>query len=81
MNIKCPCKECICFAICKAKIRNNSRHIGSFSGILRCEILDKFLKRPPNGRPFTARVHNWRQIDATRAVYDLKPLFAGYDYG
>ena len=70
--IKCPCEQCICLAICKGRLVtvHQSKKTGTFTSILRCEILDDYLKEVV---PYQYRI----RVDKTRRVYNLKPLFRG----
>ena len=68
---KCPCEQCICLAICKCRVRS-MKGVRDFSSILKCELLSEYLGRA-NDRD--SHVNYWREIDMTRLVYGLKPLF------
>ena len=71
--MKCPCEGCICLAICKCRVRSKEG-VRDFSSILKCEILSKYLGRAGNRSTYA---DYWTEIDATRLVYNLKPLFKG----
>lgn len=74
--MKCPCEQCICMPICKCRIRGSqSRKTGTFSSILRCEILNNYLKRAIDW-PIGSTKYRMR-IDETRKIYGLRPLLRG----
>lgn len=71
---KCPCEECICLAICKCRVRS-MKGVRDFSSVLKCELLSEYLGRVGKRR---SHLNYWAEIDATRLVYNLKPLFKGW---
>lgn len=74
--MKCPCEECILLAICKCRVRSSEhkdQHIGTFSSILQCEILNSYLNQTGYNSGPKYRV----RVDKTRIVYNLEPLFRG----
>ncbi len=68
--MKCPCEQCISFAICSAKLKAFMPNVSQYSEIRKCHDLREYL-----GIDVTNRRRLYQdQINTTRKLYGLTPM-------
>jgi len=77
--IKCPCEECISFAICNAKIKSmHTPDISNFSSMIDCEILSEYIDAKPlyyvSYEIGNKKVRYRARVDKTRTLFKISPI-------
>ncbi len=70
MQYKCPCEDCISFAICSIELKASYINVTLYSEIRQCYDLQEYLGvDKENRRPLYQD-----QINTTRKLYGLPPV-------
>lgn len=76
--MKCPCEQCISFAICKMELRAFTPNVSSYSEIRNCHDLQNYLG--VHDHKMNRRSLYQHQINVARKLYGLVPMrFLGGD--
>jgi len=71
--IKCPCEECITYAICRVEVRRMiNPNVSQLSLIKECELLMKYLRI---ARDHSCEKGNEKFIDIARRQFGLSGLW------
>ena len=73
MKNKCPCEECITYAMCRAEVRRMPNpNVSQLSDIKQCEPLRKYLRI---NKPHGCESGNEKFIDTARITFGLSGLW------
>jgi len=69
--IKCPCEECISFAICNIEIKTYAiPEVCLLSKRVKCDALKDYVG-------ITLQQVNYKEVDNARVIFGLKPVNEG----